>query len=298
MIEAAPEEQVTLAHDVCALPLVRRLAAMLDRDPDALREGDLLPRGWHAAFFNVPVRQSQLRADGIAGLGVGLPGLGLPRLMLAGRRNQFHSGLPIGARLRRETQQGEVQLKQGRSGRFALVKVEHRIFVEGANEHAITEQLDYVLREAVNAAPATLATLATSATSATSPEPAPDPETQAAKAAVPKADTSRTLIPDERLLFRYSAITDNPHRIHYDLPYATGAEGYPALVVNGSIPALFLLELWRAHSGREPAWFTSRNVAPMFCGRALHLQVRRDESDWHLSATDDAGQLAFDARAT
>lgn len=295
MQSATATGPVTRAHDVCALPLVRRLAAMLDRDPDAQREGDLLPRGWHAAFFNVPVRQSQLRADGIAGLGVGLPGLGLPRLMLAGRRNQFHSDLPIGARLRRETQQGEVQLKQGRSGRFALVKVEHRIFVEGVNEHAITEQLDYVLREAVNAAPAILAILATSATS---PEPAPDPETQAAKAALPKADTSRTLIPDERLLFRYSAITDNPHRIHYDLPYATGAEGYPALVVNGSIPALFLLELWRAHTGREPASFTSRNVAPMFCGRALHLQVCRDETDWHLSATDDAGQLAFDARVT
>ena len=286
---AAAMGPVTLAHDVCALPLVRRLAAMLDRDPDALREGDLLPRGWHTAFFNVPVRQPQLRADGIAGLGVGLPDLGLPRLMLAGRRNQFHGDIPIGARLRRETRQGEVQLKQGRSGRFALLKVEHRIFVEGANEHAIAEQLDYVLREAVSASPATLAA---------SREPAPAPETQAAKVAVPKADATRTLIPDERLLFRYSAITDNPHRIHYDRPYATSAEGYPALVVNGSIPALFLLELWRAHTGRAPASFTSRNVAPMFCGRALHLQVRREENDWHLSATDDAGQIAFDARAT
>ena len=285
MQSAAVATPVTLAHDVCALPLVRRLAAMLDRDPDALREGDLLPRGWHTAFFNAPVRQSQLRADGIAGLGIGLPDVGLPRLMLAGRRNQFHHDIPIGARLRRETRQGEVQLKQGRSGRFALVLVEHLIFVEGANEHAITEQLDYVLREAMSAAPATSAAASAVA-----------PATPVATAHAP--DAARTLIPDERLLFRYSAITDNPHRIHYDRPYATGAEGYPALVVNGSIPALFLLELWRAHAGREPASFTSRNVAPMFCGCALHLQIRREENDWHLWATDDAGQLAFDARAT
>ena len=284
---AAAMGPVTLAHDVCALPLVRRLAAMLDRDPDALREGDLLPRGWHTAFFNVPVRQSQLRADGIAGLGVGLPDLGLPRLMLAGRRNQFHGDIPIGARLRRETRQGEVQLKQGRSGRFALVKLEHRIFVESANQHAITEQLDYVLREAVSAAPADFASARAAA-----PAPAAPAATEQA------ADATHTLIPDERLLFRYSAITDNPHRIHYDQPYASGVEGYPALVVNGSIPAMFLLELFRAHAQREPASFSSRNVAPMFCGQALHLQLRREESDWRLWATGTAGHLAFDARAT
>ena len=277
---------VTLAHDRCALPLVRRLAAMLDRDPQALREGDPLPRGWHTALFNAPTRQSQLRADGAAGLGVDLPDLGLPRLMLAGRQNQFHGDIPIGARLRRETRQGEVQLKQGRSGRFALVKVEHRIFVEGANEHAVTEQLDYVLREAVSAAPA-------------SPAASPATSSRAAPAtAAPAADAARVLIPDERMLFRYSAITDNPHRIHYDQPYAIGVEGYPALVVNGSIPALFLLELWRAQTGREPATFASRNVAPMFCRHALQLRVRQEEIDWHLWATDDAGQLAFDARAT
>lgn len=279
--------QVTLAYDVCALPLVRRLAAMLDRDPDTLCDGDLLPRGWHTALFNAPTRQSQLRADGAAGLGVKLPDIGLPRLMLAGRQNQFHADIPIGARLRRETRQGEVQLKQGRSGRFALVKVEHRIVVEGAAEHAVTEQLDYVLREA-GAASATASAAALAMT----------PQDAAPPTAAPPANAARTLIPDERLLFRYSAITDNPHRIHYDQPYATGVEGYPALVVNGSIPAMFLLELFRAHALREPHSFTSRNVAPMYCGRALRLQVHQEETRWRLWATDASGQLAFDAQAT
>lgn len=277
---------ITLAHDVCALPLVRRLAAMLDRDPHALRESEPLPRGWHTAFFNAPTRQSQLRADGAAGLGVTLPDIGLPRLMLAGRSIQFYGDIPIGARMRRESRQGDVQVKQGRSGRFALITVEHRLSVEATNLYAITERLDYVLREAASAALASSA-----ASTATSPGAKP-------ANAAPAADATRALLPDEPLLFRYSAITDNPHRIHYDQPYATGAEGYPALVVNGSIPTLFLLELWRTQTGREPASFTSRNLAPMFCGQALQLQVRREESDWHLWATNDTGQLAFDARAT
>ena len=86
-----------LAHDVCALPLAHRLAALLDRDPDDLREGDPLPCGWHAMLFNAPTRQSDLRADGAADLGVTLPDIGLPRLMLGGRQNQFRGIIPIGA---------------------------------------------------------------------------------------------------------------------------------------------------------------------------------------------------------
>ncbi len=301
MNTVAESNQFTLAHDVCALPLVRRLAAMLDRDPDAWHQGDVLPRGWHTAFFNAPARQSQLRADGAAGLGVTLPDIGLPRLMLAGRQCQFAAGLPIGAALRRESRQGEVQIKQGRSGRFALVKVEHRIFVEGVADAAVIEHLDYVLREAgtatapvpvtaVPAAPATAASIAPAATIATAgAEPASDS---------PAPDATRSLTPDERLLFRYSAITDNPHRIHYDQPYATGTEGYPALVVNGSIPALFLLDMFRASAGREPDAFQSRNVAPMFCGRTLQLHLLREDGSWRLWALNHQGQLTFDARAT
>lgn len=273
------EGQVTIATDVCALPLARRLAAMLDRDPLALREGDPLPRGWHPMLFNTPTRQSELRADGAADLGVPLPDLGLPRLMLGGRQNRFVSDIPIGARLRRETRSGEVQLKDGRSGRFALVKVEHRIFVEGAGEPAVVERQDYVLRAA----------------SETGAAQVPTP---AAPAAAPgAADASRTLVPDERLLFRYSSITDNPHRIHYDQPYALAQEGYPALVVNGSIPAMFLLELFRAHVGREPNGFSSRNLAPMFCAQALQLKLLRNEAGWRLWAEDAQGRTTFDARA-
>ena len=283
MTDALDGAGVKHAGDVCALPLVRRLAAMLDRDPAGLREGDPLPRGWHVMLFNAPTGQSRLRPDGAAGLGVTLPEIGLPRLMLGGRQNRFTGDIPIGARVRRETRQGDVVMKNGRSGRFAVVKVEHRVFVEGAGAAAVVEHQEYLLREAMNQ------------TTAPVPVPAPAPAPADPQSITP--DATRTLAPDEALLFRYSAITDNPHRIHYDLAYATGVEGYPALVVNGSIPAMFLLELFRAAAGREPASFNSRNVAPMFCGRSLHLNALRDGEAWRLWAEDEQGKLCFDARA-
>jgi 3-methylfumaryl-CoA hydratase len=269
--------EATIAHDICALPLVRRLAAMLDRDPATLQEGNPLPRGWHPLLFNTPTPQSQLRADGAGNLGVTLPELGLPRLMLGGRQNRFTGDIPIGARVRRESHRGEVQIKEGRSGRFALVKVEHRVFVANEGTPVLTEQQDYILREAAS-----------------------QTATSTAQSITPSAMTplaTRTLMPDERLLFRYSAITDNPHRIHYDRTYAVNEEGYPALVVNGSIPMMFLLEMFRSVVGREPSALTSRNVAAMFCGEPLQLCIGRDDTGWRLWAQNDKDQIPFDARA-
>ena len=104
-------------------------------------------------------------------------------------------------------------------------------------------------------------------------------------------------MPDEALLFRYSAITDNPHRIHYDHGYATTGEGYPALVVNGSIPAMVLLEMFRAQTGREPSTFQSRNIAPMYCGQPLRLCLRAVEAGTKLWAESANGATTFEALA-
>jgi 3-methylfumaryl-CoA hydratase len=273
--------------DVCTLALARRVAALVDRAPDTLREGAPLPRGWHPAMFNVPTRQSQLRADGAADLGVSLPDLGLPRLMIASRTVDYVGHIPIGSRVRRESRSGDVREKTGRSGRFALVRVEHRVFVEGAADPVLIEDLDYVLREA-GPGPGSGAPAA----------PPPGPEAVRPAAATPPpepCDASRMLTPDEPLLFRYSAITDNPHRIHYDLRWATEVEGYPALVVNGNVPAMFLLEMFRSLAAREPDRFEARNLAPMYCGRPLRLAVRRHDARWRLWATDAGGTVAYEA---
>ena len=264
------------ADDICALPLVRRMAALLDRDPASFKEGDPLPRGWHVALFNPPTPQSQLRADGAAHLGVTLPDLGLPRLMMGGRKIEFTGDIPIGARVTRTSQSGEVTIKEGKSGRFALVDVEHRISLDGSTASVVIETTSYVLREAE--------------ASTQAPPSSPVPTL------IPPADVTRTVIPDETMLFRYSAITDNPHRIHYDLAYAQ-SEGYPALVVNGSVPIMLLLEMFRAHVGGEPAGLRSRNLAPILCGAPLILTLTREGDEWTMRAHGPSGAVALDAMA-
>ena len=264
------------ADDVCALPLVRRMAALLDRDPGAFAVGDPLPRGWHVALFNPPTPQSQLRADGAAHLGVTLPDLGMPRLMMGGRRIEFIADIPIGARVRRTSRLGEVRIKTGRSGRFALVDVEHRISVEDDEAPVLIESTSYILREEDNGA------------SGSGPAPV--------VTAIPPADLSRTFTPDETTLFRYSAITDNPHRIHYDLAYAR-SEGYPALVVNGTVPTMLLLEMFRAHAGGEPVGLHSRNLGQIFCGAPLTLTLSGEDDGWIMRAHGPAGEVALEAKA-
>ncbi len=260
-------------QDVCAVPLVQRLAAMLDRDPGEFSVGATLPRGWHVAMFNAPTPQAQLRPDGLAGLGVELPDLGLPRIMAAGRRTTWHGDIAIGAATRRESRVAKVAEKQGRSGRFAIVTIEHRI---SADALAVVEEQDYVMREPDLGTPAV-------------PAPAARPRPALAE---------RTLVPDETMLLRYCAITYNAHRIHYDRPYATGVEGYPALVVNGGIPILALLELHRSQARRPPGHAVLRNLAPLFCGRAMRLCAEPSDQGWQLWAEDDGGRVAVEMTVT
>jgi 3-methylfumaryl-CoA hydratase len=269
---------VVVADDVCALPLARRMAAFLDRDPSRLRAGQSLPRGWHVIMFNPPTKQSQLRNDGAAELGIPFPDVGLPRLLFGGRTVTFAGDIPIAATARRETRSLGVQEKHGRSGRFVIVSIEHRIFAESASEPAVVELSNYVMREA--AAPGSPQAAASGAP---------------AQARVP--DATRVIVPDAPMLFRYSAITDNPHRIHYDLAYATATEGYPGLLVNGSIPSMFLLEMFRALAGREPVRFSSRNLGQVGCGEALRLCAKADGARWLLWAENASGAVALDAEA-
>lgn len=266
-------ETVQESDDVCALPLVRRLAATLDRDPGQFRDGDPLPRGWHLAFFSVDTRQSQLRADGVAGFGVPLPDLGLPRVVFGGRRIRFDGDIRIGARLRRVSRLLSITPKEGRSGRFAVATVQHEIYADGAAHPAVIDQQDQVMREA-----------------AAGEEPS-RPAPPAAAAAMPQPARRRVVVPDETLLFRISAIMFNPHRIHYDLPYAVGQEGYPGLVVNASVSSLLLLEFFRDEAARAPSSIQLRNAGVAFSGRPLRLNAAPAEGPWRLWADTAEGQL-------
>lgn len=265
------------AEDVCALPLVRRLAALLDRDPRGLRGGEPLPTGWHCVLFTTEALQSSLGPDGHALTGGFLPALPLPRRMMGGRRTRFLAPVTIGAEVRRTSEIAAIVPKEGRTGRLAVVTVRHTIREAKRTEPAVIEEQDIIYREAA---------------SETAPAPA-QPDDPARRATHVRAQQI-----DPVLLFRYSAVTFNGHRIHYDHPYATHNEGYPALVMNGGLTALLLLEhVKRAARQDPPAWIV-RNRRPLFCGDTARLCAAPAGEGWTAWAETPKGLVAAEASTT
>jgi 3-methylfumaryl-CoA hydratase len=266
-------------QDVCALPLVRRLAALLDQDPARLRTGDALPEGWHMILFTPETRQSALGSDGHAGGGDFLPPPPLPRRMLGGRRTRFAAPIRIGDEMKRVSEVTGFEEKSGRSGKLVIVTLRHSIGpVDG--DAAVIEEQDIIYRE-----PASPAAKAEGA------------KAEGAAAEEPRAEpvATRDFRPDPVLLFRYSAVTFNGHRIHYDAPYATGTEGYPGLIVNGGLTALLALELGKQAMGRAPVAMQVRNRRPLICDRPARLCAAPAEAGFALWAEDDKGRVALEA---
>jgi 3-methylfumaryl-CoA hydratase len=261
-------------QDVCALPLARRLAALLDQDPAGFRTGDALPEGWHMILFTPETRQGGLGPDGHAGGGDFLPPPPLPRRMLGGRRTRFDAPIRIGDEMKRVSEVTGFEEKSGRSGKLVIVTLRHSIG-PADGEAAVIEEQDIIYREP--------------ATPGVKSEAAPAEESRSAPTA------TRDFAPDPVLLFRYSAVTFNGHRIHYDAPYTTGTEGYPALIVNGGLTALFALELGKQAMGRAPVAMQVRNRRPLFCDRPARLCAAPNENGFALWAEDDKGRVALEA---
>src|SRR5262249_51772742 len=193
--------------------------------PTSFSRGREMPESWYAILFGTVARESTLGPDGHLETGDFLPPLHGSRRMFGGRRTRFIAPLKIGDEVTRVSTVTYAEPKTGRTGPFTLVTVMHEI--SGPSGLAVTEEQDIVYRAAVEAG-----TVA------------------AQKGAAPTTDKPAwsTLIElDPVLLFRYSALTFNAHRIHYDLPYARDVEGYPALVMNGGLTALLLIEAARPH---------------------------------------------------
>jgi len=261
--------------DYVTVPAVHRLAATLDRDDPMPKLGDPLPVGWHAMLFPRVVRQSQIGADGHPERGDFLPPVPLPRRMFAGRRTRFVAALRVGDEARRESTIKDVTVKQGRTGQMVFVTV--RTDIASPRGLAITEEQDLVYREA-----------AASGAAPPASQPAPG-----------RAVWSRTVTPDQVMLFRYSALTFNGHRIHYDFPYVTKTEGYPDLVMNGGLTTLLVYELVRAHATAPIRNMSSRNVRALFVNRPIALggEPSADNRTARLWALDDSGALALAADA-
>jgi 3-methylfumaryl-CoA hydratase len=261
--------------DYVTVPAVHRLGATLDRADPMPKMGDPLPVGWHQILFPRVVRQSQIGTDGHPERGDFLPPVPLPRRMFAGKRTTFHADLRVGDEVRRDSVIQEVTLKQGRTGQMVFVTV--KTDMTGPRGLAITEEQDYVYREA-----------APGGTPPQPPQPAPG-----------KAVWSRVVTPDPVMLFRYSALTFNGHRIHYDSPYVTQVEGYPGLVMNGGLTTLLAFELARTHASTPIRYLSSRNVRALFVNQPITFggEPSTDNKTAKLWALNPDGALALTAEA-
>ena len=265
-----------LLADVATAVPPRALAATLDRDDAPSKPGETLPPCWHWLYFLPLARQSEIGADGHPKRGGFLPPVPLPRRMWAGSRIDFHAPLRIGQALERTSRIDDVRLKEGRSGPLVFVNVRHEVRADG--QLAVTDRHDIVYRDM----------------------PQPGERAPAGVPAPEDAMWTRRVEPDDVLLFRYSALTFNGHRIHYDRRYVTSVEGYPGLVVHGPLIATLLLDLLRRElPDATVTQFSFKALSPIFDVAPFHVCGRRDDAHTvKLWARTPDGHLAMDASAT
>jgi 3-methylfumaryl-CoA hydratase len=267
-------KQETLHDQVTRFPIAA-LSATLDRDDPPPQAGDALPPLWHWLYFLPTARQSVLGSDGHPARGGFLPPVPLPRRMWAGGRFTFHQPLHVNETITRVSTIQDVTIKLGRNGALCFVLVKHEI--SGQNGLALIEEHDIVYRDI--------------------PQPH---EAPAAPRAVRTDDRwQRDIHPSDPLLFRYSALTFNSHRIHYDRRYVTETEGYPGLIVHGPLIATLLIDLLRRNTARPVATFRFRAVSPLFDIAPFSVHgAPDDENAVALWARNPTGHLAMEAHAT
>ena len=223
----------------------------------APREGDALPALWHWFGFPPTASMEHLGADGHPKLGGFMPPVRLNRRMWAGGALEFMAPLHVGEHLSRETRIANVVEKSGAAGEMVFVTLEHDI--SGENGLAVREQQDIVYLQIPD--------------SFRAPKVIP----------APQDDLRETVSITTPLLFRYSAITFNAHRIHYDRPYTQQVEHYPDLVVHGPLQANLLMDLATRRRGRAPSMFSFRGVHPVFASDAVELSATKtSDAEWSL----------------
>lgn len=247
-----------------------RLAVTLDREP-GFKIGDAVPPAWHWLYFHDLVAASDLGPDGHPKLGVTMPPSLPPRRMWAAGRIDFVAPLRLGQEATRTSTIRTVTPKDGRTGPLVFVTIDHVLHVDG--ETRVREEQSVVYREPT--APA-------GGTSSLAPE---------------QTDFSETWQLDNAALFRYSALTFNSHRIHYDADYARDIEGYPSLVIHGPLLLTLLLDA-ATQRGIDLASVRYRAVSPVFLPEAFTVNGRHDDDALALWATSASGHLAMDATAT
>lgn len=265
------------ATDVVTAAQANLMRLAFGRPEPEFTDGDALPPGWHVIYFTPRFGPSDLRPDGTPARSVLMPDMPLPRRMFAGQAFRFHRPLRIGQTLRQETELTDIALKSGSTGTMVFTTVVSRIV--GPDGLAIEDERRIVYREEVK----------------------PGERNQAPKREPAPADAPwrRTVTVDPILLFRFSALTFNSHKIHYDRRWATEVEGYPALVVHGPLTQTLLIDFARDHAGgRTFTSFTTQARAPLFEGAPFELRGRPTETGCELWAVTPEGTVAMSASVT
>ncbi len=242
-----------VATDIIHAGPANLLRLALGRPEPEFREGDPLPPAWLGLYFLPRVASAELRPDGSPRDTGVVPVMPLPRRMFAGERVRFHRPLRVGEAVRRETELTDIAVKSGGTGTLVFATVQSRVF--GADGVALEEERRTVFREEVKAG---------ERNQAPRREPAPT-----------EVEWRRRVTPDPVLLFRFSALTFNSHRIHYDRPWAMDVEGYPGLVVHGPLTTTLLIDFARDQNpGRQILAYATQARAPLFDTAPFELRGR------------------------
>jgi 3-methylfumaryl-CoA hydratase len=247
---------------------------MLNLDPERFGVADPLPFGWHFFLLGGETQRSALREDGFPGFGVPMPDLGLPRLLLGGRKVEQTGALRIGASISKSGRITKVTEKDSPAGRLAIVEVENTLRDIETSSILRETQTYLMLEQAKGTA------------------------TTAAPAAQIKADFKKQVTADATLLFQYSALGFNSHKIHLDRLYAQQVEGLPDLVVNGGLATLLVTESLRMELGATVTGIATRHTAPLFIDRPMTIAADRSDTGWSVRVYDDADILAASMEVT
>jgi 3-methylfumaryl-CoA hydratase len=264
------------ASDTVSAQLVRGLRATLFLDIGTPKTGDTAPFTVHWCLAQPVAPMSELGPDGHPARGGFLPPVPLPRRMWAGGELEWLDTLRVGDEATRTSTISDVTMKTGSTGTLCFVAVKH--VISTARGVAIRERQDIVYRDVPTATP-----------SAAPAKPAP---------VLPTAKHRETHMADPVLLFRYSALTFNGHRIHYDRDYVTKVEGYPGLIFHGPMQAALLVEYAaRLHGGTAPRKFTYRGVQPLFDGSEFSVNGNETDGGMELWTANSAAQPTMKASA-
>lgn len=272
------QETAKKLTEICSLTMVRRVAALLDLDTHSFSNGDVLPRGWHFFMLAGETRKSALRSDGFPGLGVPIPpeySGGLPRLLLGGRTVSYQGDILIGSEVERTSFIKNITEKTTNSGRMAIVTLQHELRPLSEPNLAIIETQTYILLSEKSVSTKSEKTLA---------EPI-------------QAKFQKQIIPDETLLFQYSALGFNSHKIHLDRDYARNTEGLPDLVVNGGLSTLLLTEFIRKDLGLNLTEIKVKHVAPLYCNRKMTLSTEGGYINGQFKIFDNNNNVAVEIDA-